>query len=143
MNLRVVKPTDTILRTKCSPVSKKELRTKNMQNLIDELLNFVYGSSNKGKERITKKPMTVGLSVNQVGIPKRIAIVDLAIGKKTYNDLYVLINPEILWHSKTLIEKSEGCVNLPNVWGYVKRYKKIKIKALDRSGNELILMLQG
>jgi peptide deformylase len=87
--------------------------------------------------------MTVGLSANQVGIKKRISIVDLAIGRKGYSDLYVLINPEITWFSKTMVENCEGCVNLPTIWGYVKRSKKIKVRALDRSGNELELTLNG
>ena len=143
MTLTVLKPRDLLLRTVCVPISKKALKTTKLQETIDALLDFVYSNNNKGKKMNKNKAMTVGLSANQVGITKRIAIVDLAIGKKTYNDIHVLINSEIVWHSKTIVVRSESCVNLPNIWGFVKRYKKIKVKTLDRSGNELLLTLTG
>jgi peptide deformylase len=143
MSLQVLKPQEELLRKKCMPLSKKDLKNKVIQKEIDELVNFVYGKNNKGEKRNKNMVMTVGLSANQVGIDKRVSVVDLAIGRKKYSDIHVLINPEIIWKSKTLIERSESCINLPNVWGIVKRSKKVKVKALDRSGNELLLTLVG
>ena len=143
MSLSVLKPTDIILRTPCIPLTKNQLRLNKTQDEIETLLDFVYGANNKGKDRDVRSTMTVGLSANQVGIAKRISVVDLAIGRKSYSDIFVLINPEIIWHSKTQVEHVEGCVNLPNIWGYVKRFKKIKVKALDRSGNGIMLTMQG
>jgi peptide deformylase len=142
-NLKVSSPKDKILHNKCQEVSLSEIRTKAFQDIIESMLNIVYGKNNKGTKRDTNKPSTVGLSANQVGINKRISIVDLGIGHKGYNDLYILINPEIYWYSKTKLKRSEGCVNLPEIWAFIERSKRVKVRALDRSGNRIQLDLNG
>ena len=143
MILKVLKPTDPKLRKPCKEITRRELRTKKIQNIIESMLDIVYGRSNKGEKRNRDKPMTVGLSANQVGILKRISIVDLAISSKGFNDINVLINPKIIWHSKAKSEFREGCVNLPHIWGMVPRYKSVTVQALDRSGNELTIKAKG
>lgn len=107
------------------------------------MLDIVYGRNNKGKNRDRNKPMTVGLSANQVGILKQISIVDLAIGQKKWNDIHVLISPRIVQHSKAHFSHREGCVNLPHIWGVVPRYTSVTVEALDRSGNELTIKARG
>lgn len=134
---------DPQLRQTCQIITRKELKTKTIQDYIENMINFVYNNNQKKKLKTNTKPLTVGLSANQIGINKRISIVDLAIGNKKYNDIHILINPEITWQSKTQLERCEGCVNLPNIWGYVRRSKRIKIKALDRSGNYMQIELTG
>src|SRR5688572_749090 len=107
MKLKALKPDDPILREISSEVTKKELKDKTFQKAIELLLDFVYGHNNK-KER--NKARTVGLSANQVGMLKRISIVDMAIKQRAFSDIHCLINPEIIWKSKTILEKEEGCV---------------------------------
>jgi peptide deformylase len=141
--LKICKAKDPSLHEPCQEVSLKEIRTKEFQNIIESMLDIVYGKSNKGKSRDTNKPTTVGLSASQVGINKRISIVDLGVSHKSYNDLHVLINTEIYWYSKTKVRRSEGCVNLPEIWAYIDRAKRIKVRAYDRSGNRIELDLNG
>lgn len=143
MELIVLQPKHKILRTSCQALTKRDLRRTAVQKEIEAMIDFVYGNNNKGRGRNRNASMTVGLSANQVGIAKRISIVDLAIGKRGYSDIHVLINPEIVWQSQSVLENCEGCVNLPTIWGYVKRSRRVKVKALDRSGNELLLTLSG
>ncbi len=144
MKLAPLKPTDPCLRQICAPVSRPELRTKELQAQIDGLLDFVYGQNDKGSAKARpKRPITVGLSANQVGITKRISIVDLAIGHKTFNDLHVLVNPVIIRHGSARLVRNEGCVNLPEIWGPVSRFRSVTVQALDRSGNRLRLNLTG
>ena len=143
MNLKILSPDNNKLRNPCSTISSKELRLKATQDLIEELLNFVYGNNNKGRERNKSKPTTVGLSANQVGIPRQISIIDLAIGHKAFNDIHTLVNPKIIWISKSIISRPEGCVNLPNIWGVVERSSRVKVEALDRSGNKLLFDIHG
>ncbi len=143
MKLRPLKMEDPLLRKKCISIEKKDLRKQQIQEKIEGLLDFVYGSNNTGDERLRTRPMTVGLSANQVGMTERISVVDLAIGRKSYSDIHVLINPEIIKKSKTTQKHTEGCVNFPSIWGEVERYKSVTVKALDRSGNEIILKLTG
>jgi peptide deformylase len=143
MNTIILQPENPILRQQSQPITKAELRKSSVQNDIEYMLDFVYQRNEKGNKKQKTKPITVGLSANQIGLLKQISIVDLGIGKRIYSDIHVLINPEIIWHSTSTIERCEGCVNLPNIWGYIKRYKRIKIKAMDRSGNVMQLDLNG
>lgn len=83
------------------------------------------------------------MAVNQFGLLKRIIAVDLAIGSLDYQDVHVLINPEIIWHSENQILGSEGCKSIPYVYGFVKRYEEVHVKAFDRSGNILQICSNG
>ena len=71
----------------------------------------------------------VGLAAPQIGILRRIAVIDVGEGK------IELINPEVI---KTSGEQSgeEGCLSCPGVWGEVVRPMKVTVKAQDRYGNE-------
>ncbi len=139
-----LKETDPRLRQVCAKLTRKDLRSRLQQLEIDALLEFVAGKHDtdaaKGRGR---RASTVGLSANQVGIMKQICVVDLAVGCKGYNDLYVLINPRVVRHSKLTVARSEGCVNFPTTWGMARRSRSVRVVALDRSGNELELRLTG
>jgi peptide deformylase len=142
-NITPLSPLDPLLRQPCQAVSRTELRTKELQQLIDQLLDYVYGTNNKGPARDRTRPSTVGLSASQVGIDKRISVVDMAIGRKGLSDIHVLINPEAVWHSRATTTQSEGCVNLPEIWGLVERYSEVEVRALDRSGNTITIRAKG
>jgi peptide deformylase len=72
----------------------------------------------------------VGLAAPQIGISKRVIIVD------TGDDLLELINPEILMSEGTQTD-SEGCLSVPGMVGNVTRAYKVKIRALNREGKEI------
>jgi peptide deformylase len=146
MTLTPLDQHDPRLRQVCAELTKADLRDRQQQLEIDALLDFVYGKINKtagGVRRDPKRPTTVGLAGNQVGIMKQICAVDLSIGRQGYSDMYLLVNPRITWSSKVVITKPEGCVNFPEIWGETKRSRRVKIAALDRSGNALELELNG
>jgi len=137
---------DPRLRQECASLNKADLRVREQQLEIDGLLDFVYGVVNKATPGVKPdrgRPTTVGLSANQVGVIKQISIVDLSIGKRGYTDVHVLINPRIVWKSKSQIEKPEGCVNFDNTWGITRRSRAVQVAAWDRSGNEIMLKLSG
>ena len=71
-----------------------------------------------------------GLAAVQVGVLRRVVIVDIDDGK----GLMELINPEIVEKSEETIEAEEGCLSLPNQWGVVKRPKTVVVKAQNREG---------
>lgn len=72
----------------------------------------------------------VGLAAPQIGISKRIILVDVkADGKGKVGDLRVYINPEIIWKSKREGEWYEGCFSIKNICGIVSRPTSIKIQA--------------
>lgn len=137
---------DPRLRQVCAEVTKAQLRERQQQHEIDALINYVYGvvDQSAGHESGDRsRPRTVGLSANQVGIMKQICVVDMAIGRKGYHDVRVLVNPRIIARSKAEQRKPEGCVNFVTTWGVTVRSRTVEVLALDRSGNELLMKLTG
>lgn len=112
---------DEILRKKCKEV--KEL-TPRMQELIDDMFETMYSEYG------------VGLAAPQVGVLKRIVTMDIG-------DMpLVLINPEILEVEGEQTDM-EGCLSFPGKIGKVTRPNYVKVKALDRELNEIILEGEG
>ena len=68
----------------------------------------------------------IGLAAPQVGISKKIFIVDLPTDKGSKK--IVLLNPKIIFYSKEKITTEEGCLSFPDVWGNVERSKKVRVK---------------
>ena len=107
---------DPVLRKISKPV--KEITPK-IVTLVDDMLDTMY------------EAMGVGLAAPQVGILKRIVVIDVGEGP------IVLINPEIL---ETGGEQTgdEGCLSVPGMAGQVTRPNYVKVKALDVNMNEVI-----
>ena len=103
---------DDVLRKKCKPVKKID---KRLQELIDDMMETMYDANG------------VGLAAPQVGILKRVVVIDIGEGPM------VLINPEIISQSGEQVEV-EGCLSIPGIWGEVKRPAQIIVEALDREG---------
>ena len=113
---------DSILRKICKPVTEM---TPRLSQLIDDMFDTMYEANG------------VGLAAPQVGIVKRIVVID--IGDK--NPL-TLINPEII---ETSGEQTgdEGCLSLPGKVGQVTRPMRVVCKALDRNMNEITVTGEG
>ena len=113
---------DRVLTKKCRPVEKM---TPRISELIDDMFDTMYEANG------------VGLAAPQVGIVKRIVVID--IGDK--NPL-TLINPEII---ETSGEQTgdEGCLSLPGKVGQVTRPMRVVCKALDRDMNEITVTGEG
>ncbi len=128
-----VLPNDPILVKRAKEISPDLIPSSDMQKLVDKMLNFAYG-----EQTDRKKPILVGLAAPQIGISKRIILVDVgADGHGKVSDLRVYINPEITWHSKEKIEWYEGCFSTDRVCGIVSRPASIKIKACTREGKPI------
>ncbi|MGN1417738.1 MAG: peptide deformylase [Acutalibacteraceae bacterium] len=111
----IVKIGDPILRKTSRKVVNFD---KKLWTLLDDM-----------KETL-KEANGAGLAAVQVGILRRVVIVDIDDGK----GLMELINPEIVETSEETIEAEEGCLSLPNQWGVVKRPKVVVVKAQNREG---------
>lgn len=105
---------EACLRKKCRPVDKM---TDRLHELIDDMLDTMY------------EAFGVGLAAPQVGILKRICVVDVGEGP------YVLINPEII---ETSGEQTgdEGCLSIPGMAGQVTRPEHVKVRYLDENTME-------
>lgn len=108
---------DDVLNKTCKEVTKLTLRTK---LLINDMLDTMYEAGG------------VGLAAPQVGILKRIVVIDIGEGP------IVLINPEII---ETAGEQTgdEGCLSVPGKAGQVTRPNYVKVKALDENMEPVIL----
>lgn len=116
MLLQVREIGDPVLRTKSSKIDKIDQK---INNLIDNMFETMYVEDG------------VGLAAPQVGILKRIAVVDIREGNKV-----ILINPEIIEaEGKAVME--EGCLSIPGQTGEVIRNEKIKVRSLNRKGEEI------
>lgn len=112
----IVKLGDEVLRKKCRPVDKV---TERIQILVDDMIETMHDANG------------VGLAAPQVGVMRRIFVVDIGDGP------IVLINPEIIEMSGEQTGE-EGCLSLPGKAGTVTRANYVKIKGFDRDGNEQI-----
>jgi peptide deformylase len=73
----------------------------------------------------------VGMAANQVGVGRRVAVVD--VGEEDPPPL-VLINPVIVHRSEEQETAEEGCLSIPEIFGDVKRAARVVVEALDRQG---------
>jgi len=75
----------------------------------------------------------VGLAAPQVGVLKRICVIDVGEGP------IVLINPEKIEESAEQVVDIEGCLSIPGVYGEVKRPERVVVKALNRKGESFTI----
>lgn len=107
---------DSVLEKKCKDVKEMTPRT---EVLIEDMLDTMYEENG------------VGLAAPQVGILKRIAVVDIGDGP------YILINPEIIETAGTQTGE-EGCLSLPGKAGLVTRPNYVKVRCLNEQMQEVI-----
>ena len=74
----------------------------------------------------------IGLAAPQVGVPLRLFVVDLSVGRTT-SDLQVFVNPEIMERDGMQLEE-EGCLSVPGFTATVLRPRRILVRAADRDG---------
>ena len=110
----IVKEGDEVLRKKCRAVDKIDDR---ILTILDDMAETLYDSGG------------VGLAAPQVGILRRIVVIDVGEG------LIELINPEII-EKDGEVSDSEGCLSIPGKYGEVVRPAYVKVKALNRQGEE-------
>ncbi len=75
----------------------------------------------------------VGLAAIQVGVPRRIIVIDIAEEGKTPQPRYY-VNPEIVWRSEEVAVYSEGCLSVPEFYEDVERPATVKVRFLDYHG---------
>ena len=113
--LKIVKVGDEVLRKKCRPV--EQITPKTLQ-LLDDMAETM------------REAQGVGLAAPQVGILRRIVVIEVEEG-----NLIELINPKIIAYAGEQTG-SEGCLSVPNKWGTVKRPMHVTVRALNRRGEE-------
>jgi len=115
--LTIRKYPDPILSQPGEPVTEFNAE---LRKLIADMFETTYASQG------------VGLAAPQVGVSKRLTVIDLSMGKKP-EDKLVLINPEIIFSEGKLYDE-EGCLSFPDIREKVVRAAKVRIRAQDEKG---------
>ena len=111
------------ISTKVERVGKEE------QKLMDDMLETMYAANG------------IGLAAIQVGVPKRIIVMDLSKDKEKKPMFFV--NPEINNKNKINSVYEEGCLSVPNQFAEIERPSTCEVKYLDYNGNEKIIKAEG
>jgi peptide deformylase len=109
-----------VLKQKALPV---ETLDRELQLLIDDMVETMYAAPG------------VGLAAPQVGVSKRLAVIDVST-KDEEMPLLVLINPECI-EREGEIEFEEGCLSIPEFTSRVTRAEKVRVRAMDREGKPI------
>ena len=119
-------PTKTpSLHTRSTEVDSATIGTPEFQAFLDDRTETVFSSDG------------VGMAAPQVGRHERIFVVNERKGHGVY------INPEVTLLTELTEDSEEGCFSVPGVWGFVKRAKKVRVKALNRHGRRVEFDVKG
>ena len=124
---KILTEPNKILRQKSLPVEKVD---GDLQKLMDDMLETMYAEPG------------IGLAAIQVGVPKRIIVLDIASKEEPRNPMY-FINPEIINKSKTNSTYEEGCLSVPGQFAESDRPSNCHIKYLDYFGQPKELKAEG
>ena len=94
-------------------------------------------------EASRKHEVGVALAAVQINELKRVVILRNNHDDRNDKTFTVLINPEIVKTEGPIVKDHEGCLSIKNLYGYVPRYDKVKVKALDENGHEIRLTAEG
>ena len=124
--LPICKYGDPVLRNRAQEITEI---TPELNRLIDDMVDTMYAAPG------------VGLAANQVGVSRRLMLIDLSVGDDP-SQLHVFINPEIV-ETRGEIEEEEGCLSIPDFVEIVTRPEWLRVKYLDREGQEQEMEAEG
>ncbi len=113
----IVKYPDPVLAQKAAPITVFDKETA---KLADDMFESMYAAEG------------IGLAAPQIGILKRITVIDVSFGKEP-KDKIVLINPQIISRAGKQVEE-EGCLSLPDIRDKVSRDATVTVRAQDVKG---------
>ncbi len=122
--LKILEFPDPRLRTKATPV---EVVDDSLRLFIGELFETMYDAPG------------IGLAATQVDVHKRLLVTDVSADG---DEPFVLINPEII-EKDGVIVTDEGCLSVPGYYEEVERAEHVKVRFLDRDGEEVVLDAHG
>jgi peptide deformylase len=124
---KILTEPDLFLRQKSIKVEKVN---DELRSLMDDMIETMHAAPG------------IGLAAIQVGVPKRVIVIDLSREDEKKNPLY-FVNPEIISNSSIDAAYEEGCLSVPGQFAEINRPDKCKVKFLDYNGKEKILDAEG
>ncbi|MGH7024608.1 MAG: peptide deformylase [Caulobacteraceae bacterium] len=121
MSLRRILTVDGDLATLKKVSTPVEAVDADLRALMDDMLETMYAAPG------------IGLAAIQVGVPKRVLVMDLARDEAPKAPRY-FVNPEIVWASDETVPYEEGCLSVPEVYDEVERAAKVRLRYLSYDG---------
>jgi peptide deformylase len=118
---------DPRLKVKSAPVPGVD---DGLRRLMDDMLETMYATNG------------IGLAAIQIGLAKRVIVMDLA-GKDEPPAPRYYVNPELIWQSGELAVANEGCLSVPDLYDDVERPARIKARFLDYHGQHQEIEAEG
>jgi peptide deformylase len=122
----IVKYGDPVLEITTKPVEKFD---EELQALVADMFESMYAAQG------------VGLAAPQIGLSRRLAVIDVTIGKNPEGKI-VCVNPEITY-SEGEQREEEGCLSVPGFRGHVARPRYVTVRAQDAAGKEFEMRGEG
>ena len=124
------------IRRGTEPVSLEELHSREIQRLIDDMVETMRDAHG------------VGIAAPQVHVSKQIIVIEVSPENPRYPNqaavpLTVLLNPTITEHEESTEEGWEGCLSVPDLRGLVPRWTRVKVSGLDRQGQAVEVDAKG
>jgi peptide deformylase len=119
--LQILVAPDPTLKKHAQRIDRVDAATR---RLMDDMLETMHAANG------------IGLAAPQVGVLKRIIVVDVTATRDEAPRPYRMANPEIIWRSEDVVAGEEGCLSLPDQFGDVIRAEKIRVRFLDHD-NEI------
>jgi peptide deformylase len=134
--LKIARLGHPVIREATQPVSKEELNTQSVQDLIDAMVATMRDADG------------VGIAAPQVHSPKQIIIIEVSSDNPRYPGrnpipLTVIVNPVIISKSEDYEEDWEGCLSVPDLRARVPRSSSVRVSGLDRAGEPLEIQAEG
>ena len=124
---KILTEPNPFLRQKSKPVDKVD---DSVRELMDDMLETMY------------KAPGIGLAAIQIGMPKRIIVLDISKNPEKKEPMY-FVNPEIVSASKNDATYEEGCLSVPGQFAEIDRPDKCHVKYLDYNGETKELKAEG
>jgi peptide deformylase len=128
--LKVARMGHPVLRTRARPLDAAELKTPQIQRLIDDMIDTM------------KEYQGIGLAAPQVHESVRLFVAGSTDEEHGF-PLTVVANPDITAIGSEVVEDWEGCLSIPEVRGRVPRARQIYVRGLDRQGKKIELKISG
>jgi peptide deformylase len=124
-----------VLRQRAAEISREELLTGEMQQLIDDMIETKRGANG------------AGIAANQVNELKRIFVVENCQNPrypyKPEYPLTVMVNPQVEFLTEARFPNYEGCLSIPNLRGVVSRCPHVRVSGWDREGKPVLFEVKG
>ncbi|HEX3920316.1 MAG TPA: peptide deformylase [Caulobacteraceae bacterium] len=110
-----------VLKQKSKPLAAVD---DDLRALMDDMLETMYDAPG------------IGLAAIQVGVPKRVIVMDLSRGEGAREPRF-FVNPEIVWASKETAPYEEGCLSVPEIYDEVERPARVRVRYLGYDGKQV------